>query len=187
MKRCSFICFLAIFLFQCNPQDQVKQQERKELLSGEEETNADTVVLYNDFDSAINVQFVNTVGAPDSCQSRVLAAFMDMPQALATEIMDSIFEFYKRSYPDYRIGYEMGDISERDIEEMLPTPESPEKLRKHLIPGSVYIPSPQYCKENFFGVYFDCTWDFEHGVGVLVKNGKVVEAGIAQIAFMNID
>jgi hypothetical protein len=33
-----------------------------------------------------------------------------------------------------------------------------------------------------WGLEFECTWDVEHGAGVLFSNGKVVEVGLAEVA-----
>jgi hypothetical protein len=34
-----------------------------------------------------------------------------------------------------------------------------------------------------WGLEFECTWDVEHGTGVRFKDGNVVDAGLAEVAF----
>jgi hypothetical protein len=37
--------------------------------------------------------------------------------------------------------------------------------------------------EYGLGLEFECTWDVEHGAGVRFKDGKVIDAGLAEVAF----
>jgi hypothetical protein len=36
---------------------------------------------------------------------------------------------------------------------------------------------------NSFNIYYRCTWDEEHGLGVQIKNGKVVAVAHGSIVY----
>ena len=36
------------------------------------------------------------------------------------------------------------------------------------------------------GFQFSCSWDMEHGLGVMTRKGKVINIGEAEVAFMAI-
>lgn len=76
-----------------------------------------------------------------------------------------------------------GSLSKEELEENLPTPTTPEKLRPFITPAIVHIPSKGKFEEGTFGIEFDCTWDIESGLGVLVKSWKVKMASVADVAY----
>jgi len=65
----------------------------------------------------------------------------------------------------------------------VPAPTTPENLKPFITPAIVHIQSRQECEEGTIGIEFDCTWDIEHGLGVLIENWKVKEASVAEIAY----
>ena len=77
----------------------------------------------------------------------------------------------------------VGSITEEELEKYLPKPTTPENLKSYVNPAIVHIQNKQECIEGTIGIEFDCTWDIENGVAVLIKNWKVVKASVAEIAY----
>lgn len=76
-----------------------------------------------------------------------------------------------------------GGISDKELEKNLPTPTTPENLKSFITPAIVHIQNRHDCEDGTVAIEFDCTWDIEHGLGVLIKNWKVVEASVAEICY----
>lgn len=117
-------------------------------------------------------------------QKKTMEEFLKKQQELAPQILEKIFEWYKDNYSSYKDGWMSGgEMSEEELEEFLPAPNSAQNLLSHLTPAVLHLPSEKNFAEDTFGIEFDCDWDEEHGLGVLVKNGKVLEVGHAQVAY----
>ena len=105
--------------------------------------------------------------------------------SFASDIFNKVFDFYRASYADYKEGWTYGNnLGEEEIEKYLPAPTAPEKLKEHFSPFTIYIPDKNKCKDGFIGISFDCTWDINNGLGVLIKDWKVVEVSVSEISFI---
>ena len=135
------------------------------------------------FDTTVSVLFKDTQDPINDIQRENYNGFVSKQEALTPEILDKIFEFYKSSYPDYKLGWKMGGVEGEELEEFLPTPTTPEDLKRFITPINVYIQSGHECEAGTLGLEFDCTWDIEHGLGVLIKEWKVKEAGLADVTY----
>lgn len=141
-------------------------------------------LLYKAFDTTVQVLFANTPGEMSECQMKTYEGFISKQDVLTPEILNAIFKHYKASYADYKEGWTMaGNLSKEQLEESLPTPTTPENLKPFITPAIFHIPSKSECEEGTFGIEFDCTWDIENGLGILVKNWKVQVASVAEIAY----
>ena len=76
-----------------------------------------------------------------------------------------------------------GQISNEEIEKILPTPTTAENLKPFIMPSVIHIQSKKDCTEGTFRIDFECTWDIENGLGILIKDWKVVNASLAQISY----
>ena len=67
------------------------------------------------------------------------------------------------------------------VPELVPMIESPEELENLLTYPSLFLHFP---KEGIssLGLSFECSWDVEHGVGVLLREGKMIQVGLAEVA-----
>jgi hypothetical protein len=65
--------------------------------------------------------------------------------------------------------------------ELAPLVQSPQALENLLSYPSLHL---HVAREGIssLGLSFECTWDVEHGTGVLLRGHKVLEAGLAEIA-----
>ena len=139
---------------------------------------------FNAFDTTVEVLFVDTKNSISEIQRKNYNGFISKQDLLTPEILKKIFDFYKSSYADYKEGWTMSsNISEKELEKHLPAPTTPENLKPFITPAIVHIQNRQECEEGTIGIEFDCTWDIEHGLGVLIENWKVKEASLAEIAY----
>jgi hypothetical protein len=67
------------------------------------------------------------------------------------------------------------------VREFAPDVQTPQELEALLRSPSLYLHPPRDGVSSL-GLSFECTWDVEHGVGVLLREGKVVQAGLAEVA-----
>ena len=149
-----------------------------------------TTIEYEAFATSVDVIFIDTSAPISECQQKTLESFNSNQNIFTNAILNKVFEFYKASYPNYKEGWNYGNkmsenkMSEEEIEKYLPTPRTPEKLKEHITPLAIYIPDKYKCKDGLIGISFDCTWDIEHGLGILIKDWQVVEASVSEISFI---
>jgi hypothetical protein len=137
------------------------------------------------FDTTVEVLFTDTKDSVSELQMKNFDNFVSKQNLLAPEILQKIFEYYKSSYSDYKNGWtSMGQMSDQELEKYLPTPTTAENLKPFITPAIVHIQGKKNCKEGTIGIEFDCTWDIEHGLGVLISDWKVVKASVAEISYL---
>ena len=139
---------------------------------------------FNSFDTIVEVLFWDTKDSISETQKKNYDGFIAKQDLLTPEILKKFFDFYKSSYADYKKGWTItGNINDKELEKYLPTPTTPENLKPFITPAIVHIQSKKNCEEGTLGIEFDCTWDIENGLGVLIKNWKVTEASVAEIVY----
>ncbi len=86
------------------------------------------------------------------------------------------------AYPDFRRQYfEDYDIEEN--EDDLPTITSIDALKKVIALEEIYLHQISKDGVPYVGYQFSCSWDDEHGLGILMHDNRVVEIGGADSAF----
>jgi hypothetical protein len=141
---------------------------------------------YKAFKTDIEFLFSGTKDSNNisTTQQKNYAAFISKQDLLTPELLEKIFQYYKDAYKDYKVGWTMGGkISETELEKHLPKPTTPENLKKFITPAIVHIQNPKDAVEGTIGIEFDCTWDIENGLGVLLKNWKVIQVSTAEISY----
>jgi hypothetical protein len=183
-----FFLFLIPFLFACNQENHWNSENQPSKINQYvvDTTKEDYEVneRFNSFDTLIQVVFWNTKESISNLQKKNYEGFILRQDLLTPEILNKIFEFYKSSYNDYKKGWTMmGGISDKELEKYLPIPTTPENLKAFITPAIVHIQNKQDCIEGTIGIEFDCSWDIENGLGVSIKNWKVVKAGLAEVSY----
>ena len=141
---------------------------------------------YKSFKCDIEFLFSNTKNSKSisAIQRKNYIGFLEKQNLLTPEILNKIFEYYKGAYKDYKTGWTMaGNISEAELEKYLPKPTTAENLKKFITPAVIHIQNPKDAVEGTIGIEFDCTWDEVNGLGILIKNWKVSQVSIAEIAY----
>jgi hypothetical protein len=150
-------------------------------------------VHWTDFDSVrlelfgrnVMVTVFETTDSLTACQRERLDSALAMNGMLYAEIKDSIFKWYKGGYELMREGVALSGypMSEEQVAEFLPPPSTAEALTAYYYPTTIYLPTGSSCNDPVFGIEFECTWDMEHGQGILIGNGKVKRTGFAEAAW----
>jgi hypothetical protein len=99
--------------------------------------------------------------------------FADWP-GLRPAVLRGVFEYYKGIYPELVDAYDY----HKGRQFFIPEPASPEAIQEIF-----YFQSIRLHKDGSVGLSGHCTWDEEHGFGVRLKDGKVTDAGAADIAY----
>lgn len=97
------------------------------------------------------------------------------------EISVSLFSSLLKEYPLMRERYEfLGD----ELTVLMPEVNSVDDLRKLIGFQGVFVHTTQKDGIPYVGFCFDCSWDDEHGLGVLMHGTRVVEIGGMDTTFL---
>lgn len=115
-------------------------------------------------------------GPPAPEQSTAYNFLKQNNRDIAMAALEAIFE----KYPEWQDSYGYED-DER--EEFMPDIRSPNDLKQLIGLGTVHILNIAKDGHAYHGLEFGCTWDEEHGVGVLLHKDRVIKVGDASQAF----
>jgi hypothetical protein len=96
--------------------------------------------------------------------------------AVAAAVLKGIFEQYPRLRENY--GYDKAEA-----EEYMPEIGSPADLRNLIGLGNVHVLPVVKDGMAYVGFEFGCTWDEEHGLGVMTYGTRVLSVGDASDSF----
>jgi hypothetical protein len=105
---------------------------------------------------------------PSAEQANALRYLLEHEEAIRDALVAAIFE----EYPVIRaklLGQGFVDESE------LPALEQPEQLKAHIGLSTVHVLPVVKKDAAYIGFEFGCTWDEEHGVGVMTHQSRIVE------------
>ena len=133
----------------------------------------------------IEVVFWNSEGTATDQQKENISEFIKHEKNLIKDIKIAILEYYKSVYNDYKSGIDLVnmEITKEQLEEILPTPTTPEMLFKSYEIGNIHIQDDKNCKLGTIGLEFDCDWDIENGLGIKIENWKIKEVGVAESSY----
>lgn len=96
--------------------------------------------------------------------------FLDHEADVSQAVKTAVF----KAYGELR---ESGDFSPQEAEELLPMQTTPGDLQQLI--GLYVVNVHQIAKDGipYLGFEFGCTWDQEHGLGVLMHGTRVVAVG----------
>jgi hypothetical protein len=138
------------------------------------------------FDKNVQVKFNDTKESLSECQQQTFSQLENRLNLIHETIVLKIFEFYAEAYSDYISGIEADgyDPLSEVVQETIPKPSTPEALRNNYFPLSIYIPNVKDCVPGYFGVYFDCTWDINNSLGIIIRDWQVFLVGNGDRAFL---
>ena len=70
-----------------------------------------------------------------------------------------------------------------DLESELPAISTTKEMRKHVGVGIVHVHDIAKSGHAYIGLELGCTWDEEHGAGVILHKSRVIAAGQADTSF----
>jgi len=82
----------------------------------------------------------------------------------------AIFDYYISVLPDYHLGLE------EYAEELMPYLKEPSEIWSHVTEPGVFIFPEDEGGETH--IEYECTFDVEHGLRVIFKNGNLVKVGL---------
>lgn len=97
-------------------------------------------------------------------------------ESLAIEVRRGIYDYYKSVYGEYRELLPSSPSARMDLPEVVNGNEIDDNMRV----TAMALDST----ESRIGIYLDCTWEDEHGMGVLIENFRVKEVGYADVAII---
>lgn len=179
---------LVLFLSACNfnrkSESPNNLQNSNSALTDTTNNEIELTTKFNSFDTTVEVLFTDTKDSINEIQKKNFDNFVSKQDILTPEILQKIFIFYKNSYATYKSGWTTtGQISDKELEKYLPRPTTPENLKPFITPAIIHIQNKKDCKDGTIGIEFDCTWDIENGLGVLIKDWKVDKVSVAEISY----
>jgi Leucine-rich repeat (LRR) protein len=113
---------------------------------------------------------------PTARQEAAYAQFLQHRDVICQGVLRAVFEYYQAHWGSWRSGdptYDQG----------LPELHAAEGLNRVIRLTDLFVLDDGTAASAMLGFCFDCTWDGEHGLGVLVRDGRVIALGENQIAW----
>ena len=103
---------------------------------------------------------------------------LDNDRAIRNQIVKAIFPYYAQLREQYK-----DDFDADEFEEMMPVLKKPGDLVQRMGLSIVHLLNIHHDGAAYIGFEIGCTWDEEHGVGVMTHQGRIVGVGQADTAF----
>lgn len=110
---------------------------------------------------------------PSREQVNAFQWFVDHQDAVCATVIDAIYRYYVHSRKENPDWFEMNDC---------PDIEQSDELRPLLELVGLRLRSDSYRKTALLGFSFECQWDEEHGLAVLIHKNTVVGIGQTELA-----
>ena len=122
--------------------------------------------------------FLNKKGDEVYKPSRTHSNAVDFLRQNQEEILNEILTEIFKNYPKWQENYDYPIETKNDF---MPNICAPQELGRLLELQNIYILLSG--KTAKIGFEFSCSWDMEHGLGVMTQNGKVLKIGSGETAF----
>ena len=109
-------------------------------------------------------------GEPSAQQERVFVHFLENQDTICNAVIQTIFRYYQSNWGYWRSGDAGHDLS-------IPELQSLSDLKTVVRFAGLYVYDDSNGGGAILGFCFECTWDIEHGLGVLVRDGRVIKLG----------
>jgi hypothetical protein len=115
---------------------------------------------------------------PSPKQAAAYQYLLAHEQAISSAVRNAIYE----AYPDWRDEY---GFDEEEAAEFMPDIDGLDQLKPLIGLSSVHVLSVAKDGVGYVGFELGCTWDDEHGLGVMTHKERVVKLGGADTAFLD--
>lgn len=95
------------------------------------------------------------------------------------EIESNVLKAMASAYPEWQVDY---GYDADEIEEYMPNIQEEKDLLKLINLSNVYLINEYKDGIAYLGLEFECTWDDEHGLGVMMYKDRVVDIGHNDVA-----
>jgi hypothetical protein len=114
---------------------------------------------------------------PSADQVRAYQYLLDHQEAVRDAILNAILETYPGMQDSY--GYD-----EEEAAEFMPPVERPEQFKPLIGLSVVHVLKVANGGLACVGFEFGCTWDTEHGLGVMTHKDRIIKVGGADTSFL---
>jgi hypothetical protein len=114
---------------------------------------------------------------PSRRQEEAFADFLKNQDRICNRIVDAIYDFYRCNWGYWRLAAPPCQDDVHEYEAGVPELRSRDGLKTLVVLHMLSVVDIPGNTAGILGFCFGCTWDPEHGLGVLVRKGKVVEVG----------
>lgn len=125
----------------------------------------------------VSVASENEDSQPTKQQQKAFQFLIDHEATIVSKLLHSIFTFYPEERSKY--GY-----TENELAKMMPAIDEPTQLHKLIGLSTVHLLSVEYGGVAYIGFEFGCTWDQEHGLGLMTHKKRVIDIGGADSSFL---
>jgi hypothetical protein len=115
--------------------------------------------------------------SPTPEQAAAFQFLIDHEPAIHSSVLHAIFG----AYPGMQYSY---DYDDEEAEELMPAIDTPDQLKRLLGLSTVNILPATKDGVAYVGFEFGCTWDSEHGLGVMTHRERIVKIGGADASFL---
>jgi hypothetical protein len=115
--------------------------------------------------------------APSVRQERAFRRLLDSLDPTCNRVVEAIFNLYQVNWASWRGQAEPGQAGAYADELLIPELDSRDGLRNVIRLEVLSVLDVPEHGHALLGFCFLCTWDVEHGLGVLVRDGSVIEIG----------
>jgi hypothetical protein len=114
---------------------------------------------------------------PSRRQEEAFRDFLGRRDEVCNRVADAIYDHYRCHWGDWRGPAKPGAEGPYYDEILIPELSSRDGLKDVIRLNSVSVLDYPGIAMAVLGFCFSCTWDGEHGLGVLVRDGEVIEIG----------
>lgn len=158
------------------------------MIPGIEQTNGiwrSKIILssWNDFFGKnliieLNIGGDKTVNSLETIHKEAYEYILNHQSELLENILLSLLSEYSNMQDEY--GYD-----DDEIDKYMPSVNSINDFSKLMLPKRIYILDIEKDNLSYIGFSFSCSWDDEHGYGVMMHKNRVVKMGGEEIAFLS--
>jgi Leucine-rich repeat (LRR) protein len=114
---------------------------------------------------------------PSLWQERAFLHLLDNRDVICNLVVNVIFHLYQGNWGHWRATAEPGKEEKYADDLLIPELHSRDGLRRVIRLDALHVLDFPTNDLALIGFCFECTWDVEHGLGVLFRGGKFVEIG----------
>ena len=134
----------------------------------------ETELYFDIFDANARLSLYAEEEGPEEWQKILFDNFYKAQNELKPKIYNAIYKYYQEVAHEYR------NMLGSEALKFAPEVNDINGLRKLLTPDSVFI-ADVFPEKEEIGILFECTWEDEHGLGVRIEDGNIVEVGFQDV------
>lgn len=119
-------------------------------------------------------------------QIEALEQLLKNEEAIYQKAREGIYKFYQESYEAYKKGWSLGAavFGGGDFSDVLPEVVAGNELDELVRFEWIFVHSPRNGRSKI-GIECSCSWDEEHGLGVLISGDEIEDVGLAEVSYPN--